>query len=134
MAGIHLAKITGGIETGAFEGLARLLAYGGNPNETEGYELALTSVNQEPQFEHLTSSGLIVIKGISTARIALNFDYDESSVPEIHSASIVAICSVSLDMGQRHLIDPDTKVKMNSGNPGKKAAYYVMSATCSFTE
>ncbi len=134
MAGIHLAKITGGIETAAFEGLARLLAYGGNPYEAEGYELALNAVNQEPQFEHLTDTGLLVIKGIRTARITLDFDYERDNVPEIHSATMVAICSVSLDMGQRNLVDPNVSVRMNSGNSRGKATYYVMAATCSFVE
>ena len=134
MSGFHLTKITGGIETKSFEGLARLLAYGADPGEAEGYELVLSGVNQEPQFEHLAESGLIIISGISTARIALNFDYEQGVVPAIHSASLVASCSVSLNLGTKCLVDPNTRVRVNSGNPGKKAAYYVMSATCMFVE
>lgn len=131
-AGKPLTKITARAADGTVEGLARLLAYGEKPLELQGYEISLTSVTCEPAIGRSTDSGLLIVRGIEIARIALKYDYRTSDMPMIDAVMIAAQCELSTTIGGERFVDMDAPVKMHAGNPGGKATYYVISATCDF--
>ena len=130
--GKPLTKITARAADGTVEGLARLLAYGEKPLELQGYEIGLISVTCEPDTRPSTDSGLMIVRGIKIARIALKYDYTISDMPTIDAVMIAAQCELSTTIGGERFVDMDAPVKMHAGNPGGKATYYVISATCDF--
>jgi len=132
MQGIFLTKISARANERDVEGLARLLAYGEHSPEIDDFQVRLSSVNSEPAFEYLADSGLIIVKGIKTARIALNFSYEQSNVPEIHGVDIIASAQVTVDTGEAMLYDPNVSIRIKAGTSGKKAGYFVINAICGF--
>lgn len=131
MSGIYPTKISARADDRDTEGLARLLAYGERYPELDSFQIGMSTISSEPAFEHLADTGFIVVRGIKTARVALYFNFEQSSIPEIHSVDISVTGELSIDTGTEQLYDPNALIRINAGTSGKKAAYYVVSATCS---